>query len=121
MQRGSFASFQSRMVMTKKSSLRLLKEPPVWRGFLTHGVTKFGTGALVVLSPLKSRVSAKRWNEKTDWIRAMSYRNFGFASRDLKVYSFRRTRTFIARLLITCGNRFADLAEAIAPWLRESR
>jgi hypothetical protein len=76
------------------------------------------TAALAVSSRKKSRVSAKPSKRKTDWIRAMSFRNFGFASRDLKVYWFRQTRTSIARQLITCGNRLADLAEWIAPWLR---
>jgi len=35
----------------------------------------------------------------------------------LKVYSFKKTRTFIAKILIRFSLAYADLALWIAPWL----
>lgn len=48
----------------------------------------------------------------------MNFRNYGFASSGSKAVSFKRTRTFIAKMFIRLGTRFADLAERIAPWLK---
>jgi hypothetical protein len=48
----------------------------------------------------------------------MHTRNFGSSSPASKVYSFRKTRTFIVKILIRFSNAYADLA-LIAPWVIE--
>lgn len=47
----------------------------------------------------------------------MNFTNFARGSSGSNPYWFRRTRTFIARLLIRFGNSAASLAELIAPWI----
>jgi len=47
----------------------------------------------------------------------MNTRDFGLRSPALKVYSFKKTRTFIAKILIRFSLAYADLALWIAPWL----
>ena len=47
----------------------------------------------------------------------MNFTNSARGSSGSKVYSFRRTRTFIARLLIKLGMRCGTLAVMIAPWV----
>jgi hypothetical protein len=49
----------------------------------------------------------------------MNARNFGSSSPASKVYWFRKTRTFIARILIRFSHAYADLALWIAPWVVE--
>jgi hypothetical protein len=44
----------------------------------------------------------------------MHTRNFGSSSPASKVYSFRKTRTFIVKILIRFSNAYADLALWIA-------
>jgi len=48
----------------------------------------------------------------------MSYRNSDFGLPVWKRFYLFKTRTFIARRLISLGHRCGDLASAIAPWLR---
>jgi len=43
----------------------------------------------------------------------------GSSSPASKVYSFRKTRTFIVKILIRFSNAYADLALWIAPWVIE--
>src|SRR6266550_1546982 len=52
-------------------------------------------------------------------ISVMNTRNFESSSPASQVYSFRRTRTFIAKILIRLSYAYADLARWIAPWLME--
>lgn len=51
----------------------------------------------------------------------MNYTNLDFGSNALKAYWFKRTRNFIARLLLKLGSKFGHWAErtalAIAPWI----
>lgn len=49
----------------------------------------------------------------------MIARNFGLSSSASKAYSLRRTRTFIAKILMRFSDAYADLALWIAPWLEE--
>jgi len=47
----------------------------------------------------------------------MNFTNSARGSSGSKVYSFRRTRTFVARLLIKLGMRCGAWAVVIAPWI----
>jgi hypothetical protein len=47
----------------------------------------------------------------------MNARNFGLSSYASKRCSFRRTRTFVAKVLMRFSDAYADLARWIAPWL----
>jgi hypothetical protein len=47
----------------------------------------------------------------------MNTRNFGPSSPALTVYSFRKTRTFGAKILVGFSTAYADLALWIAPWI----
>jgi hypothetical protein len=51
----------------------------------------------------------------------MNTRNFGLSSSASKAYSFPKTRTSIAKVLMRFSDTYADLALWIAPWLEEDR
>ena len=47
----------------------------------------------------------------------MNTRNVGLSSPALTVYSFRKTRTFGAKILVRFSTAYADLALWIPPWI----
>lgn len=49
----------------------------------------------------------------------MNFTNSGHAWRGSNPYWFKRIRTFIALRLVAGGNRLADWAEWVAPWVRK--
>ena len=46
----------------------------------------------------------------------MNTRQFGLSSPAPDTYSFRKTRTFVAKILMAFSNAYADLAVWVAPW-----
>jgi hypothetical protein len=46
----------------------------------------------------------------------MNTPHFGLSSRAPDTYSFRKTRTFVAKILMAFSDAYANIAVWIAPW-----
>ena len=47
----------------------------------------------------------------------MNTRHFGLSSPAAHTHSFRKTRTFVAKILMFFSDAYTDLAQWVAPWV----